>query len=390
MDWVDLVLVVALVAAAIHGLRLGALVQVLTFGGFWLGVTLGALLAAAVAPHIHSVGVRAAVALLTVFGPALILGVGGRVLGSWSHAAIRRIRLGPVDAAAGVLVAVAAVLLSAWLLGSVLSQSRYGWLNDQIEGSSVLRTVDDVMPPVPDVYAKIQAFLGNTGFPPVFAELAPPTAQPVAVPSDPEAQAIARVAAASTVKILGQACGYLQEGSGFVAGGGLVVTNAHVVAGERATQVLVGGVPYPATPVLVDPDFDLAVLRTDAPLGPALHLDPSTVPRGAKGAVLGYPEDGPLTVEPAGVAATITAEGRNIYNEGFVIREVYQIDADVQPGNSGGPLVSTTGSVIGVVFSRSTTDANVGYALTSPQVLARVDRAAVLQSPVSTGACTQG
>lgn len=390
MDWVDLLLIVALAAAAIHGLRLGALVQVLTFGGFWVGITLGALLAVVVAPQIHSVGLRVALTLLIVFAPALLLGVGGRMLGSWSHAAIRRIRLGPVDAVAGVLVALGAVLLSAWLLGSVLSQSRYEWLNTQIEGSSVLRAVDDVMPPVPDVYAKIQTFLDNTGFPPVFAELAPPTAQPVAVPSDPEAQAIARVAAASTVKILGQACGYLQEGSGFVAGRGLVVTNAHVVAGERATQVVVGGVPYPATPVLVDPDFDLAVLRTDAPLGPVLHLDPAAVPRGTQGAVLGYPEDGPLTVQPAGVAAAITAEGRNIYNEGFVIREVYQIDADVQPGNSGGPLVSTSGSVIGVVFSRSTTDANVGYALTSPQVLSRVDRAALLQSPVSTGACTQG
>lgn len=390
MDWVDLVLVLALLAAAVHGLRLGALVQMLTFGGFWLGITLGALLSVAIAPHLHSVGLKAGVTLLCVFGLALVLGVSGRVLGAWSHAAVRRLRLGPLDSAAGVVVALAAVLLTAWVLGSVLSQSRYAWLNRQIEGSSVLRTVDDVMPPVPDVYAKIQSFLDNTGFPPVFAELAPPTAQPVAVPSDPEAQAIAREAAASTVKILGQACGYLQEGSGFVAGAGLVVTNAHVVAGERATQVVVGGVSYPATPVLVDPDLDVAVLRTDAPLGPVLRLDPSAVARGTQGAVLGYPEDGPLTAGPAGVAAAITAQGRNIYNQGFVIRQVYQIDADVQPGNSGGPLVMRGGSVIGVVFSRSTTDANVGYALTSPEVLARVGRAASLQSPVSTGACTQG
>lgn len=390
MDWVDLVLILAVLAAAVHGMRLGALVQVLTFGGFWLGITLGALLSVAVASDIHSTGVRAAVTLVLVLGLALLLGVAGRLLGAWSHAAVRRIRLGPVDAVAGVAVAVAAVLLLAWLLGSVLSESRYGWLNREVEDSTVLRAVDDAMPPVPDVYSKLQTFLDNTGFPPVFAEIAPPPAQPVAVPSTGLAQHIAQAASASTVKVLGQACGYLQEGSGFVVGRGLVVTNAHVVAGEPSTQVVVDGASYPATPVLFDPNFDLAVLRTDAPLGPPLALDPDTVSRGAQGAVLGYPEDGPLTVGPAGVAASITAEGRNIYNEGFVVRQVYQIDANVEPGNSGGPLLSENGSVIGVVFSRSTVDADVGYALTSPGVLQRVDEAESAQSPVSTGACTEG
>ena len=124
-----------------------------------------------------------------------------------------------------------------------------------------------------------------------------------------------------------------------MVGSGLVATNAHVVAGEGSgdTQVLIGNNAYAATPVLFDPSFDLAVLRTDAPLGPALAISPNLVPRGTQAAVLGYPEDRALTVDPAGVTEEVTAIGKDIYNNGSVTRGVYALDADVLPGNSGGP-----------------------------------------------------
>jgi S1-C subfamily serine protease len=149
-------------------------------------------------------------------------------------------------------------------------------------------------------------------------------------------------------------------------------------------------VPYRATVVLFDPDFDLAILRTAAPLGPVLDIDPDQVPRGTQAAILGYPEDGPLTIGGAGVSGEITALGRDIYNQGVVIRGVYALDADVRPGNSGGPLVTAGGMVVGVVFSRSTVYANVGYALTSPGVLSRVQLAEGRTAPVSTEKCAAG
>jgi S1-C subfamily serine protease len=192
------------------------------------------------------------------------------------------------------------------------------------------------------------------------------------------------------VKVLGQACGYVQEGSAFVIAPGALLTNAHVVAGEPATSVVVDGQDYPATVVYFNPTYDLAVLRTTAPLAGSLTFDASTVPSGTQAAVVGYPEDGPLSVAPAAVAAQLTAQGRNIYNEGTVTRRVYQIDANVQPGNSGGPLVDASGQVIGVVFSRSTAYSGVGYALASPGVRARVLPAATRTAPVTTGACTTG
>lgn len=389
MDWVDAVVVVALVVAAVHGLRVGALIQVLSLGGFVLGVTLGALLSDVVAPAVHTPSAKAAVALGLVIGMGAIFGVLGRVLGSWGNLAARRIRLGPLDSAAGVAVAVVAALFAVWLVANELVQSPYVWLSSAIQRSGLVRAVDGVMPPLPSVFSRVQGFLGGSGFPPVFSELEP-TPLHVALPSAAWAQSIARSGAASTVKVLGQACGYVQEGSAFVVAPGEVVTNAHVVAGEHATTVVVRGQQYPATTVYFDPTFDLAVLRTAAPLGPPLALDPSTAPSGTKGAVVGYPENGPLSVDPAAVAEELNAHGRNIYNEGTVTRQVYQVDANVQPGNSGGPLLDAGGQVIGVVFSRSTAYSGVGYALASPGVRTRVQEAERRTAAVSTGACTAG
>ncbi|MGH9088244.1 MAG: MarP family serine protease [Acidimicrobiales bacterium] len=389
MDVVDIVIVLVLVAAALHGLRLGALVQVLSFGGFLLGLTIGALVAGAVASSLHSTNVRAAVALVLVIGLGLVFGVVGRLLGSMGGMAVRRVHLGGIDSVAGVGVAVVAALLSTWLVANELAQTRFTSVSSAVQRSSIVRAVDAVMPPLPDFFSRIQSLLGGSGFPPVFSQLEPPPSK-APLPTTAFAASVAGPAEPSTVKILGQACGYLQEGSGFVAAPGLVVTNAHVVAGEPATQVYVGGVPYDATVVLFTPTFDLAVLRTAAPAGAPLTLDPSTVGHGAAGAIVGYPENGSLTVGPAAVDGVITAQGRNIYNQGTVSRQVYQVDAKVQPGNSGGPLLGGHGQVIGVVFSRSTVYTDVGYALTSPGVLSRVAQARSRTSPASTGSCAGG
>jgi S1-C subfamily serine protease len=150
---------------------------------------------------------------------------------------------------------------------------------------------------------------------------------------------------------------------------------------------VVAGSSYRATVVLFDPAFDLAILRTNAPLGPILTIDPDTVGRGTQAAILGYPENGSLTFGPAGISDQVTAIGKDIYNQGAVTRGVYELDANVRPGNSGGPVVIAGGEIVGVVFSRSTIYANLGYALTSPGVLARVHLAATRQAPVSTQKC---
>jgi hypothetical protein len=392
VDAVDIVLVVLAVGAGLLGLRVGALVQVLTFGGFWLGSALGAVLAAVLANTLHSSEVRAVVAIGLVLGLAILGGTAGRVLGGWMNASLRRHHLGPLDSALGVGVAVVAVLLTAWGVAVVLSapNSRVPWLSSAVQRSNILRTVGSILPPIPSVYAHLQSLLSGSGLPSVFDGLAPPLPAAVPLPSAGEARALAGAAAASTVKIEGLACGEWLEGSGFTVAPGLVATNAHVVAGEPDPEVQVGVSRYHAVPVLYDPEFDLALLRTTAPIGPPLALAPGDVVRGTQGVVLGYPENGPLTAGPAAVAGLLSAQGRDIYGSQVVVRDVYELDAVVRPGNSGGPLVGPGGAVLGMVFSRSTISATVGFALTSTGVQARVDAAAGHTARVSTGSCVNG
>jgi S1-C subfamily serine protease len=389
VDWVDLLIIGLMLLAAVHGLRLGALVQILTFAGFWLGVLLGAVVWVHALTFIHQSDERAGLTVAAVFLTAGALGVLGRVVGTYSNVTLRRHHLGSIDAALGVVVAVIAVLLSSWLVANLVSSpnSRFTWLSSAVARSDIIHSVDRVLPEVPPIFTDLQNYLNEQGFPQVFSTLLPPSTGPVATPTDAATRALADSAVNSTVKILGAACGNEQEGSGFVVGHGLVATNAHVVAGESSTQIMVGGATYRGTVVLFDPAFDLAILRTDAPLGPVLALDPNQVARGTQAAILGYPEDGPLTVGGAGISAQITAVGRDIYNQGAVTRSVYALQANVRPGNSGGPVVIAGGQVVGIVFSRSTVYQNVGYALASPGVLARVQTAESRQAPVSTQRC---
>jgi S1-C subfamily serine protease len=384
---VDLILLVLVIGAAIQGLRIGALAQLLTFGGFWLGLGLGIVLVVAFMASIRPGPFKVALTLIVVLGMATAFGVGGRILGSWSGATVRRLHLGSVDHVLGVVVAVVAALLSAWLVANVLAQSRATWLTSQIQRSDVLKTVDGILPPVPSAVAEVSSFLSSQGFPPVFVQLSPPLDAPAAPPSAQAANALAAPALASTVKVIGPACGFTQEGTGFVVGPHLVLTNAHVVAGETSPSIAVGGSTYPATAVLFDPSLDLAVLRTGAPLGPALSLAPGQAARGASAAMVGYPNNGAESVQPAGIAGALAAEGRDIYNRGLVVRNVYEVNAPVQPGNSGSPLVGIDGQVVGVVFSRSTANGNVGYALASPALIPRVEQVVHRTSAVSTGGC---
>jgi S1-C subfamily serine protease len=394
VDWVDLLIIGLMLLAAVHGLRLGALIQLLTFGGFILGFLLGTLIWVPLLHTARDDATRSIIIVTLVLLTATGFGYVGRVLGSYSNLTLRRHHLGHVDSALGVGVGVISVLLSVWLVAAVIlsPNSRFTWLDAAVERSDILHSVDGLLPQAPSVFSDLQTFLNDQGFPQVFSTLTPPSSPSVSTPTNAQTRALADPAVFSTVKVLGTACDNEQEGSGFVVGKGLVATNAHVVAGEPggATQVFVNGNAYDATPVFFDPSFDLAVLRTDAPLGPPLALSPSPVARGTQAALLGYPEDGPLTIDPAGVTGEVTALGKDIYNNSAVTRQVYSLDADVLPGNSGGPLLGPGGQVIGVVFSRSTVYQNVGYALTSPDVLTRVQQAEAHRGGVSTGPCISG
>lgn len=387
MTLVDVLIVAFVVGSIVHGIWLGAAVQVLSFGGFLLGLLAGAALAPTVADGITDAVTARLVTLLVVFGTASVVASVGRVVGVRAWGALRRLRLASVDAALGALIAGAAALLTSWLLASMLATVPQSGVADQIQRSAVLQALDSSLPPAPVLFARVQGLLEERGLPPVFVGIPPVPAEPLPPAGDPEVRAAFDRAAAATLPVFGLGCGGVQQGSGFVAGPDLVVTNAHVVAGASQVAVGVGGLDRAAIPVLFDPDLDVAVLRV-----PGLGIEPlplarTEVARGAVAAAVGYPAGGPLTGDGAVVLRQLDATGRDIYHRSVIDRPVYEIQARIRPGNSGGPLVDPQGTVIGLVFSRSVADPGIGYAVTSPPVAAHVDTALALDQPVPVGAC---
>lgn len=393
MNWVDWVLLVLVAVAGIHGLRLGAAMQVLSFGGFWLGLFFGALIAPFILLHLHSTLSKTIVAAVVMFGMAGLVGGLGRVLGNHSSVMLRRVRLGPLDSGFGAVVAVVATLVAAWLVASIVVNSRYTSFDAALRDSRILRAMDSIMPSPPGVFARIESFLATEGFPVVFTGLPPQAVGPVSLPGNATVATAVLSVGPSTVQVVGEGCGVIQEGSGFVVAPGYVVTNAHVVAGIPHPSVLDTHGRYAAYPMLFDPELDIAVLWVPGLTDPPVHLDDALVGRGASGAFMGYPEGGPFKSEPAAVEAVFEATGLDIYGNAQTVRTVYQLSATVEPGNSGGPLVEEPGNkVVGVIFARSTTDTDVGYALAMPKVIddIRYGEAHPTSQPVSTEGCVNG
>ena len=388
MDFLDAILIVLIIGSAAHGLRVGAAVQIASLVGVLAGVALGALLVVTIDPHVAPKPEKAIIAIVLLVFPAALFGGIGRQLGVRAWRAIRNFRFGTVDAVAGLLLAVAGTAVVLWLFASVLVDVPLTLVAAEIDNSAVLRGIDAVLPPVPDAFARVESYLAENGFPQVVIGLVPGPTGGVRIANQPQVVEAAHADKGSMLKVIAFGCGEELEGSGFEVAGGLVVTNAHVIAGTGSITVYAqNGQSSKAVPVLFDPHFDLALLRT-GPLGVRpLSVDNVIVSHGTKVVFLGYPEGGPLTVLPAGVLAEFTAEGRDIYGGSLTIRQVYELQAAVEPGNSGGPLVLPSGQVIGVVFSRSTTDHDVGFALTSPGVASRIAEAQNRHTPVGTGEC---
>jgi S1-C subfamily serine protease len=385
---VDLVVIAFVLSSVAHGLRVGAAIQVASFAGLWGGLAVGAAIAPKLSTLVTTPGARVIVALVALFGSVSLLSALFRFGAVRLLSSLRNRRLLQADFGIGAVVGGVSMLLVTWLIASMLSNVPLPALTQQLQRSAILRAMDNVMPPAPSVFSRIQRVLDPSGFPNVFAQFEPPPASPLPAPSNPAVRAAAARARASTVKILDTACGELIEGSGFAISSDTVVTNAHVVAGSSSQAVEDQGGSHRAYAVAFDPKLDVAVLHVSRLDAPPLRVTGAVVPRGTDGAVLGYPGDGPFSVAAAVVLREQTAVGRDIYGNGLTTRDIYELQADVREGNSGGPLVDTRGVVVGVVFARSARTQGIGYALTTPPVLQRVDQAGNAQ--VSTGPCAAG
>lgn len=386
MNGLDIVLIVLLIAVAIRGVASGFLRQAGSLCGFVLGLVVGAVVAPWAGTAVATSGARVLVVLAVFFGVAVLIGGLGEAAGYHLSRLAERYRLAIPDSFLGAIFGILVTLITVWLLAPTFARAPSPAVAGEIQGSWILQTLDRSLPPVPDVMARLERSLGIAGLPRVFAGLEPAPPAPVTGPDAAAVNAAARAGQAATVKIEGIGCGGVLEGTGIVVGQNLVATNAHVVAGIPAPTVLDANGRHDATVVFFDPNLDFAVLRVSGLAATPLGLSTIVSPRGTVGAVLGYPGGGDFTVQAAAVLDSQTAIGRNIYDAGLVHRQIYELQAVVRPGNSGGPLITPGGTVIGIVFAMSTTNGDIGYALTSAEVLPDIHTAAS-SGPVSDGQC---
>ncbi len=388
MNAFDLIIVAIAVAAAIGGYRLGFLARALSWIGLGLGLYVGARFVPRVVTTLHlaSADARLVAAVVVLLGGAFVGQALGLLVGGRLHAVLPFGPLRTVDRVVGAAVGAFGVFVALWLLLPAIS-SVPGYPARAARGSAISRFVSTLHGP-PHTLEALRRLVGGNEFSDVFNALGDRVDAGVAPTNSALSSAITAAVSASTVQVQGQACDRIQDGSGFTIGTDLVVTNAHVVAGEPAGQTSViepSGKQLAATVVRFDPDRDLALLSVPGLGEPPLVLTTAGV--GTLGAVFGHPGGQPaLAVTPARISSEITAVGQNLYDTHSTSRDVFVLASDLAPGDSGGALITTAGRVAGVAFAIDPDQPGTSYAL-SYRVLQAFLAAPVTSTAVSTQSC---
>jgi hypothetical protein len=378
LDWI---IVGFALLMAVWGYAQGLIVGALSLAGFAAGAFLGSRLG----PLLLEDGSESPYSpLFALLGALLIGGLLVTVLETVGFHVRARLgeRAQTLDGAGGAVLLVCFALALAWVFGAVALQTPGAReLRTDIQRSAILRELNTHLPPsgpLLNALARFDPLPGITGPEP---NVGPPDSR---IARDPQV----REAGGSVVRVLGTACGLGVQGSGWIAGDGIVVTNAHVVAGQDDTTVQIGGedARHDADAIWFDEDNDLAVLRSSGVSGaPALGLNTSAGV-GTSGAVLGFPENGPYDVQPARLGQTSTVRTQDAYGEGPIQRRITSVRGRVRSGNSGGPVVDGRGRVLTTIFAASTSRRQTGFGVPDSLVADALRRA---DERVSTGPCAR-
>ena len=365
MNRVDWIALGVIAIAALAGLRRGLVATALSLGGLALGAAIGSRLAPHVLHDASSSPYTSLAALVGALIGALVLQHLASMAGSIARGGLSVLPpLRMLDAAGGLVVGGAMGLCLVWIVGAALLQiPGQKSLRSDVQQSRIVRQLDKVVSP--------NRLFGR------FAQFSP--FELISGPSIPAEQAAPGIVYApgvtqarlGVVRIVATACGLGVEGSGWVAKPHVVVTAAHVIAG--ASGIEANG--YQAVPVYVDRTEDVAVLRVARLRADVLPLvDPH---RGDSVAILGYPGDGGLDVQPGVVGDT----GEVL--SGTALRQVTALGGLIRHGNSGGPAVNAAGQVEATVFAEHVSGGG-GYGVPAAPVRVALAHA---RGPVSTGSC---
>jgi S1-C subfamily serine protease len=386
LDWCLVVLVLAYAVSGYwQGFITGAFATIGLLAGGLLGIWLAPVLLGDASPSLWvSLGALFVVLVTASLGQAALQYAGTRLRATLTWQPIRAI-----DAVGGAALSMAAVLVVAWALGVAISGSPIPGVNEQVRDSRVLVGVNNLMPA--QAQRALRSFdqvVGSSFFPRYLEPFAherivkvPPAEARVV--RDPDVRRASR----SVFKLRStNRCGSGVEGSAFLYGPHKLMTNAHVVAGVSDPVVMDGRRELHGTVVVYKPDIDVAVIDVPGLSGPTVHFDLNGKEK-QQGAVLGYPQDGPFNAQPARIRSDQRLRSPNIYGNGTVTRHVFSVRGLIRPGNSGGPLVSTAGRVLGVVFAASVSDDSTGYVLTADQVRTPAGQGLQRDTKVSSGNC---
>jgi S1-C subfamily serine protease len=376
VDWIALAVVAV---SAVVGLRRGLVLSALSLAGLVLGAYAGSRFG----PHLLTSGARSqwtpVASLVGAVVGAGLLQAFGSFAGSFVRGGLRLTPLRFLDSAGGAVFGACTGLALVWVAGAVaLLLPGQTQLRREVVASHVVRRLNEAVPPqhLLNLLARIDPFPAITG---------------PAAPEAPLGAGVARTpgvrrAARSVVKVTGTACGIGIEGSGWFAGRDLVVTNAHVVAGEGDTTVhLPRGGTYAADVVRFDPRNDIAILRVHGISATPLPL--AAPASGTTVAILGYPENGPLTATPGRIGRTTGVLTSDAYGRGPVSRVITAVAGHVRHGNSGGPAVDARGRVQSTIFA-ARIGARSGYGIPATVVAGELRSAQPRR--VSTGDCAAG
>lgn len=390
MNWLDLFIALFLIAALVRGTEVGFVRQFFSTVGFFAGLFLGAWLNGIIGNLVSTPSSRALMAFFSILFSALALMMAGEYVGMLIKFRLHEARIqNKLDKFFGAILSVVTLLAAVWLSAAIFRNVPDSGWQYQVRTSRIVTLLDNNLPSAPGVLTQLGHLIDPNSFPQVFTGLEPALKTDAPLPDMGELNPAVQMVRPSVVKVEGEGCDSVVEGSGFVAGDGAVVTNAHVVAGVKNPFVLDQNGKHGAEVVLFDPELDIAVLRAENLAGKPLPLEAQTAENDTPAAVLGYPSGAGFTAKPGLILETFKAEGRNIYNQGQTIRDVYSVKTDIEHGNSGGPMINSDGEVIGVIFAKSINYEHVGYALTMEQVIAQINNARGLTKSVDTRSCAE-
>ena len=368
----DLLILLFFVSASVGGYRVGFIARAAS----WSGLAVGVALAFRFIPVVVALMGSAddAWRLLAALGLLVAAATGGQMLGLMIG---ERLRIGiperveVSDRIAGAAIGGLGVFVMFWLLVPTLAAVP-GWTADQIDDSLLTRTFVERLPTPPDTLGALRHAVGDDAFPMVFAEspvMGDPGPAPLAHQLSPRVE---ELVSDSIVRVWAASCGRFQEGTGYVIAPGLVLTNAHVVAGSNSTRVTDNdGQAHSSDIVAYDPIRDLAVLSAEDLGRQPLFFGESVA--GEVVAVFGHPGGSGLRIAPARVSEVVRARGRDLYDTVDTIREVLVVAVSLELGDSGAPLVNAAGEVVGVAFAVAPDATEVAYAVTTAEVMTLLD-----------------